>query len=122
MAGAQKHLSREVKMGIFLNGPREEIQAELKVSQFRTLNDLMDKAQELEERNLAWKEGGVGNFQWSGGIPRVVTSYKFPSLTKAATRSNSASYGEKGGQIGVEGGGERRRVEPRRFSQEEWQE
>ena len=43
-------------MGIFLNGLREEIQAKLKVSQFRTLATVTDKALEQEERNLAWKE------------------------------------------------------------------
>ena len=92
----------------------------------------MDKALELEERNLAWKEGGVGNFQRSGGVSKGVTSYKSSGLVKKIAGPSSASYGEKGdrarvegGEKGdrarVEGGGERRRAEPRRLSQEERQ-
>ena len=83
-------------MGIFLNGLREENQAELKVGQFRTLAALMDKALELEERNLAWKEEGVGNFQRSGGVSKGVTSYKSSGLVKKIAGPSSASYGEKG--------------------------
>ena len=45
-------------MGIFLHNLKEEIRAELNVNQFRSLNALMDKALELEERNVAWR--GVG--------------------------------------------------------------
>ena len=49
-------------MCIFLHGLKHEIQAKLKVSQFQTLAALMDKASELEDQNLAWKEGSMGNF------------------------------------------------------------
>ena len=59
-ANARKDLDREVVMCVFLHGLKPEIQAELKVSQFRSLTTLMDKALELEERNLAWRERGHG--------------------------------------------------------------
>ena len=53
VAGARRDLNAEVVMGIFLHGLKEEIRAELKVNQFRSLNALMDRALELEERNVA---------------------------------------------------------------------
>ena len=47
--GAVRNLDLEVKMGIFLHGLNEEIQAKLKVSQFRTLSAVMDKALGIEK-------------------------------------------------------------------------
>ena len=65
-ANARKDLDRKVVMCIFLHGLKPKIQAELKVSQFRSLTALMDKALELEERNQAWREGGIAGFPRGG--------------------------------------------------------
>ena len=60
-------------MCIFLHDLKPKMQAKLKVSQFRTLTALMDKASELEDRNMAWKEGGVENFPRGGGTFKGAT-------------------------------------------------
>lgn len=46
-------------MSIFLNGLKKEIRAEMKVGAFSSLNAMMDRALELETRNLAWRDTGV---------------------------------------------------------------
>lgn len=54
-------LNREERImldGIFLNGLKEEIQAELKLFEARSLSELMDKALLLEENNLVLQRGG----------------------------------------------------------------
>ena len=66
-----------------MHGLKEEIRAELKVSQFRTLLAMMDKALELEERNRAWKEGGVGSFHKGLGQTKGALPCRPLSLTRA---------------------------------------
>ena len=56
---SRREMDREVLMGTFLNGLKEEFQAELKFHDFQTHFQLMDEAVELEERNLVWKMGGL---------------------------------------------------------------
>lgn len=54
-------LNREERImldGIFLNGLKEDIQAELKLFEARSLSELMDKALLLEEKNLVLQRGG----------------------------------------------------------------
>ena len=79
----------------------------------------MDMAIELEERNLAWKEGGVENFQRSGGVSKGTASYRSPRMTRTVAGPSSALYGKRGGRAGA---GERRKAELRKGSQKEWQE
>ena len=68
-AASMRQLDHEVKIGIFLNGLKNEIQAKLKVSQFRTLSALMYKVLELEVWNQARREGGIGMFnRWGGNF------------------------------------------------------
>ena len=119
--GGVRHLDPEVKMGIFLNGLREEIQAKLKVSQFWTLSTMMDKALELEERNLAWKEGGVGSFHKGLGHFKGVLPSRPLGPIRSTGGSSLAAYSERGRRGVVEAAGYRRRAEPRKLSQEEWQ-
>ena len=45
--------------GIFLNGLNEEIQAELKLYATRSLEELMDKALLLEEKNNVLRKVGL---------------------------------------------------------------
>ena len=82
----------------------------------------MDMAIELEERNLAWKEGGEGNFQRSGGVSKGTASYRSPRMTRTVAGPSSALYGKRGDRAGAEGAGERRKAELRKGSQKEWQE
>lgn len=117
-----RHLDPEVKMGIFLNELKEEIQAELKVSQFRTLSSMMDKALELEERNLAWKERGLGSFQKGLSHSKGILPSRPLGLIRSMGGSSSVAYGEHGGRGVIEGMGGRRKAEPQKLSQEEWQE
>ena len=121
-ASAKKNLDPEMMMCIFLSRLKEEIQAELKVGQFRTLSAMMDKALELEERNGAWREGGVSKFVKEGSNSRVNPMYRAPSIARQGERSGAATYGERGGRVVQERRGGRVRTEPRRLSQDEWQE
>ena len=122
VASTKRDLEPQVMMCIFLSGLKEEIQAELKVGQFRTLSAMMDKALELEERNGAWREGGVSKFVKGGGNNRVNPVYRAPGMSRQGESSGAAAYGERGGRAMQEGRNERGRTEPRRLSQEEWQE
>ena len=56
----------------------------------------MDKALELEEHNLAWKEGGVGSFYKGLGQTKGSLRSRPLSLAQALRRSSSAAYGERG--------------------------
>nr|XP_016495663.1 PREDICTED: uncharacterized protein LOC107814725 isoform X3 [Nicotiana tabacum] len=48
-----KDADDEVLMGIFINGLREEIKAELRLSKLGTLTQIMDQSQRIEEKNWA---------------------------------------------------------------------
>ena len=107
-ASTKKELDPEVMMCIFLSGLKEEIQAELKVGQFRTLSAMMDKALELEERNGASKEGRVSQFVRRGGSSRTYQQYKGPVITRSGGGSTSGAYAERGGGGNRDVGGDRR--------------
>ena len=57
-ARSHRNLGQEILSGIFWNGLKEEVKAELKVTKFETLADLMDQAIAIEARNSAWRETG----------------------------------------------------------------
>ena len=98
VANARKDLNLEVVMGIFLYRLKSELQAEFKVGQFRSLTALMDKALELEERNLAWRDGGIRVFHRGGGSSKGVVPNLVPGALKVGGGSHSATYGERGGK------------------------
>jgi len=52
-ARSHRNLGQEILSGIFWNGLKEEVKAELKVTKFETLADLMDQAIAIEARNSA---------------------------------------------------------------------
>lgn len=52
--------------GIFLNNLKEEIQAELKLFLTGFLDELMDRAVLLEEKNIALRKAGLMNFEKNG--------------------------------------------------------
>ena len=79
-------------MCIFLHGFKLEIQAKLKVSQFRSLTALMDKVLDLEDQNLAWKEGGKRHFPRGGGTFQGPTLPRAPGVTKAVLGTSSSAY------------------------------
>ena len=62
------------------------------------------------------------SFQREVGNSKGSSIYKPLGITRTVGGSSSIAYGERGGHIGVEGIGERRRAEPRKLSQDEWQE
>ena len=115
VVGGVRHLDPEVKVGISLNGLKEGIQTKLKVSQFWTLSTMMDEALELEERNLAWKEGGVGSFHKGLGHDKITSPSKPLGITWSMGGSSSAAYGEQGGRGGAEGARDQRRASPGGF-------
>ena len=121
-ASAKRDLDPKVMMCIFLSGLKEEIQAELKVNQFRTLSAMMDKALELEERNGVWKGGGVSSFMKGGGSSRFNPTSRVLGIARQGEGSRVAAYRERGGRAVQEGRGDRFQMEPRRLSQDEWQE
>ena len=70
-SGTMRNVDPEIVKGIFLNGLKEERQAELQLYEHETLAQLMKRAQVLEARNWAWKEGGVGGpvrKEWKGYV------------------------------------------------------
>ena len=122
VANAQKDLDRKVVMCIFLQGLKLKIQAEHKVSQFHSQTALTDKALELEERNHAWREGGIASLPRGVGSSQSSQPYQALVPTRMLGGLGLAAYGERGGKRQVEGFGERRRDEPWKLSQEDWHE
>ena len=49
----------DIIKGMFLNGLKEELRAELKVFELETLFELRECVLLLEERNMMWKRSGV---------------------------------------------------------------
>lgn len=122
MAGARRDLSAEAVMGIFLHGLKEEIRAELKVNQFRSLNALMDKTLELEERNVAWRGAGLVFGPKVGSSAKPPMSYRAPNLLRNGPGPTNTFYGERRGLVGVKTGVEKKRPKPKKLSRDEWQE
>ncbi|WVZ06906.1 hypothetical protein V8G54_020252 [Vigna mungo] len=93
---------RTMLKGIFLNGLKEEIRAELKLYDNDSISDLMDRSLLLEEKNMAMRSGGFSGFvKVSGELSRG---------------KSMISMGEKGGKSKPEPPGERKLLEGRRLT------
>lgn len=97
--------SNEMLMGVFRNGLKEEIRAELRIMKFGSLQELMDLAHNVEERNIVVEKNREdflakhlktaiatkwnmakpnGGWTWiSGGLDPVHTTTYNLSMTKA---------------------------------------
>lgn len=100
MAPLKRH-ERGMLESIFINGLRDDIQAELKLHSTRGLNAVMDRALLIEERNEAmkkereagreklegskWKSGSGGSGWETGRIKVVVTRPRNDSVTNSTS-------------------------------------
>lgn len=95
-----KKEERIMLKGIFINGLKEEIQAELKLHAAGTLDELMDRALLLEEKNNALRKGGLMNVEKKGGgnseRSNVKSSKGFTRWEKGGVKEGSSS---KGGEV-----------------------
>ena len=66
-SGMMRDVDPEIVKGIFLNGLREELQAELQLYEHESSAQIMKWAQVLEARNATWRGGGVGPKDKTGG-------------------------------------------------------
>ncbi|MCI21294.1 hypothetical protein A2U01_0042460 [Trifolium medium] len=99
---------------IFINGLKEEIQAELKLHESHDLDTLMDRALLIEEKNevmlrrgAGWKDrGGTFRFKDPGEISGAKKGVERRSTeTNEKWRSNKQLHNYQAGRgIGVEGG------------------
>ena len=133
-------------MCIFMNGLKKEVRAEMTVGEFRNLTAMMDRALELEQRNLAWVDAGVHpGMRGAGGPSRGPGPFRTqPSIrlnvgntqgggsksdigpdsfrTQNGVRGNSGGARGSGLSSSVNGPSESRTSGIRRLSHEDWQE
>ena len=62
-------IERRYLVGIFLNGLRDRVRAELKLHAFNTLDELMDLAELVESRNSLLNKGSHRGSMRSGFVP-----------------------------------------------------
>lgn len=78
--------------GIFINGLKEEIQAELKLHAAGSLDELMDRALLLEEKNNALRKGGLMSpDKKGGGKTHIKGSKGFTRWERGGTKKGSSS-------------------------------
>ena len=70
VAGPMKEIDKEILKGIFINGLKGPLRAEVKSMGLETLEEIKDRALILEERNREWKEEGVSFGDKKGGFSR----------------------------------------------------
>lgn len=78
-AAPLRHLDREMVTGIFLNGLKEEIRAELKLYPLGNLAEVMDRALLLEGKNRAMRLGKGGDEDKRGWKEKGMTTYRTPN-------------------------------------------
>ena len=72
-----KVTERRYLLGLFLNGLKDEVRAELKLQSFHTLDELMDLAELVESRNQLLSRCGS----------KPTNRFGFPSSSKLPMRS-----------------------------------
>jgi len=85
-------------MGIFMNGQKEEIKAEMNIADFETLTGIMDKATVIEARNNAWRTAGITSGGRKGAVGNQSTNFGLnrnqgwnrarPMIAETITRPN----------------------------------
>ncbi|KAH1265539.1 hypothetical protein GmHk_01G001225 [Glycine max] len=94
-AGPLRGTKPEYLKGIFFNGLKEVVRAELKLHPVNTLPELMDYAQRIEEKNSLIEKGNVGGNR--GGLTRSYSSTRTVTWdprnkgTTTKTRETSSS-------------------------------
>lgn len=83
--GFLKGIEEEYLVGLFFNGLKEEIKAEVKLYEPDTLADLMLKAQMVEDKIRVNSKGG------SSSVARPTASYKPYTITKSLSRGTGGS-------------------------------
>ncbi|XP_073225760.1 uncharacterized protein [Cicer arietinum] len=78
-AGALREVNQDFVRGIFLNGLKEEIKAEVKLYDLATLSELIQKAILVEQKNLVLLKKNSGTYS------RSYSSYKPNSYSKMVT-------------------------------------
>lgn len=68
--GPMRNVDREIMKGIFLNGLKSELRAEIKSLESGTLVEIKDRALMLEEKNREWRGGGVSPLEKGVGHNR----------------------------------------------------
>ena len=118
ISGPMRNVDREIMKGIFVNGLKPELRAEVKSLELGSLAEIKDRALMLEERNKEWRGGGTGPLE------KGLSQHKGPNQPKigptagriwerkegGGSRPNEMIKGEKGSGTG------------KRLSQEELQE
>ena len=85
--------------GVFLNGLREDVLAEVKMHKASTLQEVMEMVQQIGDRNEAvgrmgrWKNGRVGGLGWSYSFSEVPSGRA--STLGSSLRPNSGRGGEE---------------------------
>ena len=103
VAGPLKDVDRGIMRGIFVNGLRPELQAEIKSLDLDSLAEIKERALMLEERNREWKGGGVVPFM------KRLGDTKGPSISKS-TPSVNRNWGNKENSTGERGSGTGKRL------------
>ncbi|KAJ1408087.1 Retrotransposon gag domain [Sesbania bispinosa] len=88
-----KDADKSILKGIFLNGLREELQAELKLYNSENLSERMDRALLLEEKNWALKRGGYGPNEKGRNAEK---DNPFSEARKSKSYIPRPNYGQKG--------------------------
>ena len=114
ISGPMKEIDREILRGIFINGLKGPLRAEVKSLGLETLEEIKDRALILEERNREWKEEGVSFGEKKGVFNRGPNSSHVGFGGKVGGGHN--------GQKPIIGGGANKAMgEERRLSQVELQ-
>lgn len=104
-----KRSERVMLDSIFISGLKDEIQADLKLYEARTLSELMDKALLLEEKNAALMKGGLSSRERGDWRDRNYQSRTRPiGDWNRAKNLGSKQIGGAGGTIETKGGEEQK--------------
>ncbi|CAL0306354.1 unnamed protein product [Lupinus luteus] len=97
--GALKEIDPEFVKGIFLNGIREELRAEVRLYEHPTLSEVIQKAIMIEEKNLIWSKKPN-----SGYYSRSVSSNRNPGFSKSVTVESKPWEEKRTAQVAVGSG------------------
>ncbi|XP_019431030.1 PREDICTED: uncharacterized protein LOC109338290 [Lupinus angustifolius] len=97
--GALREIDQEFAKGIFLNGLREEVQAEVRLFELQTLTAVIQKAIMIEQKNIIVNKKGATSYSRTTGFQRNNSFNKVVTVdTKGSTGRNydvSTSSGDK---------------------------
>ena len=100
ITGPMRFVDKEIMKGIFVNGLKSELQAEVKSLELETLAEIKDRALMLEQRNTEWKGGGVNPIERGLGYnksPNLIRSG--PGATQVWANKKVGGSGKKLSQV-----------------------